>query len=125
MEKLKNDITNAQDVKLLVDSFYDKINKDDLLSPIFNQIAHVHWDAHLEKMYKFWGTMLLNEQSYKGAAYQVHANLPVESKHFKRWLELFNETVDSYFTGINADDAKKTAYTIGLTFQAKMGISSQ
>lgn len=116
------DITTKEDVKLLVDSFYDLVNQDDLLAPIFNHIAHVNWDLHLEKMYKFWCTMLLGEMSYKGSAYTVHEKLPVKSAHFDRWIELFNKTIDSHFEGKNATDAKKTAASIGMTFQAKMGL---
>ena len=116
------DINNQEDVKLLVDSFYDLVNKDELLSPIFNHIAQVNWTLHVEKMYKFWGTMLLGEMSYKGSAYNVHEKMPLSKIHFERWLLLFEQTVDLHFEGDKAEDAKKTARTIGITFQAKMGL---
>jgi hemoglobin len=116
------DISTPEDIKILVDSFYDLVQNDALLSPIFNHIAQVNWDLHLQKMYKFWGTMLLGEMSYKGSAYTVHEKMPIDTAHFERWLSLFKQTIDAHFVGVNAEDAKKTASTIGLTFQAKMGL---
>jgi hemoglobin len=116
------DISTKEDVKLMVDSFYELVQADDLLSPIFTHIAHVNWDLHVEKMYKFWGTMLLGEMSYKGSAYTVHEKMPISTAHFDRWLSLFDKSIDAHFAGVNTEDAKKTAKTIGMTFQAKMGL---
>lgn len=33
--KLKKNITGIEDIKLMVDQFYKKVNTDELLSPIF------------------------------------------------------------------------------------------
>ena len=57
----KNDISNLTDVKLLVDSFYGKVRKDPMLKDIFNNKIEDRWPEHLEKMYRFWQTVLLEE----------------------------------------------------------------
>ena len=116
------DIQNQEDIKLLVDTFYDTINKDSQLSVIFNEVAKVDWEHHLEKMYRFWETMLLNEMSYKGSAFKVHEKLPVSKEHFQQWIALFEKTINENFQGPVADDAIKTANNIALTFQAKLGL---
>src|SRR5690349_21165879 len=53
MQPNQTDIATEKDIKTLVDSFYDKVNADPLLSPIFNGIAKVEWEHHLPTMYAF------------------------------------------------------------------------
>jgi hemoglobin len=117
--KLK-DIQNRKDIELLVRSFYDKVNKDSLLSPVFNQVAAVHWESHLPVMYDFWSTMLLGEKSYKGNPFLKHIPLPVNKIHFERWLEYFIETVDEHFAGETAEEAKMRARSIAGVFLYKL-----
>ena len=108
------------DVIHLVDSFYDKVNKDEILSPIFNDFAKVHWDAHLPIMYEFWSSILLGTESYSGRPFPKHLSLPIEQKHFDRWLELFNQTVNDNFEGKLADEAKNRASNIAQIFSFKI-----
>ena len=44
------DISNIEDIKLMVDTFYENIRKDDLLGPIFNDKLQDRWPIHLQKM---------------------------------------------------------------------------
>src|SRR5574339_1164171 len=103
---MKHDITTIDDIKLLVDSFYGRIRQDDLLKDIFNHVIQDRWPAHLEKMYRFWQTVLLEEHTYYGSPFVPHAKLPVELVHFQRWVKLFCDTVDALFTGEKATRAK-------------------
>ena len=48
------DIRTAEDIRALVNSFYDKVGKDELLAPVFNNFAHVDWATHLPIMYRFF-----------------------------------------------------------------------
>lgn len=106
MTSTVGDISNIDDIKLLVDSFYAKVREDDLLSGIFNDVIRDRWPEHLEKMYRFWQTVLLDEHTYLGSPFVPHAKLPVDKAHFDRWLKLFYETVDAFFTGEKAERAK-------------------
>jgi len=117
---VKVEITSQKDIKFLVDSFYDKVNQDDLLSPIFNSFAKVDWESHLPIMYRFWGSILLAEGSYNGAPFPKHLPLPIKDEHFERWVQLFESTVDENFVGVNAEEAKKRATTIAGIFKAKI-----
>jgi hemoglobin len=116
------DLTTAKDVRTLVDSFYEKVGKDDLLAPVFNDVAHVDWASHLPIMYRFWESMLFGAGTYEGAPFPKHAVLPVQKAHFSRWLALFVETVNEHFTGAKAEEAKGRAASIADTFAQRMGL---
>jgi len=120
MEQYKNDIATLEDIKLLVDSFYAKIRIDMLLGGIFNGVIKDRWPQHLEKMYTFWQTVLLEEYTYKGTPFPPHAQLPVEQHHFDRWLELFNATVDENFAGEKAERAKWQGQRMAEMFLSKI-----
>ena len=119
-EKVKKDITTIDDVKLLVDTFYGKIQKDELLAPIFNEKIADNWDVHLEKMYRFWQSILLEEYNYSGSPFLAHANLGVSEIHFKRWLSLFYETLDSSLEEEIAEKAKLQVEQMSKILSAKI-----
>jgi len=102
----KRDIGTLDNIKLLVDTFYGKIRENELLGPIFNGILKDRWPAHLEKMYRFWQTVLLEQHTYTGSPFMPHAKLPVEKLHFDTWLKIWYATVDDFFKGSKADEAK-------------------
>jgi len=108
------------DIKLLVDSFYGRIRRDNLLQDIFNSKIEDRWSEHLEKMYRFWQTVLLEEHTYYGSPFVPHAKLPVEQKHFEQWIRLFHETVDELFTGEKATRAKWRGGRMAEMFHSKI-----
>ena len=119
---MKRDLENEEDIKLLVDAFYDAVNRDELLSPVFNDFAKVNWQSHLPLMYSFWSTVLLGSMAYKGQPFPKHMNLPIERRHFSRWVDLFTQTIDNLFEGSKATEAKQKAVNIAQVFQMKMGM---
>ncbi|MDB5235712.1 MAG: group hemoglobin [Hymenobacter sp.] len=114
------DILTEADVKTLVDAFYDKVNADPLLAPVFNGFAHVDWPAHLPKMYDFWSSILLHTARYRGQPFLKHIPLPIAGEHFQRWLALFFCTVDELFEGAVAAEAKLRARNIAAVFQSRL-----
>ena len=102
----KKDLVHLDDIRNLVDSFYGKVRSDELLAPIFNERIRDKWPVHLEKMYRFWQTVLLGEHTYTGSPFPPHANLPVDKTHFEQWLKLFRQTLDEQFSGEKAKEAK-------------------
>lgn len=117
---IKKDIQNIEDIRLLVDTFYGKVQKDDLIGPIFNGIIKDGWPEHLEKLYRFWQTILLDEHTYYGSPFAPHAQLPIGEKHFTQWVYLFHETLDTYFEGERADKARKQSEQMASIFQSKI-----
>ncbi|WP_236971859.1 group III truncated hemoglobin [Membranihabitans marinus] len=120
MNQPKKDIESLDEVKVLVNTFYDKIRIDDVLGPIFNERIKDQWPVHLEKMYRFWQTVLLNEHSYQGSPFRPHAQLPVGSEHFNHWLSLFESTLNELFEGPKADEALWRAKKMAEMFQIKI-----
>ncbi len=57
-------------------------------------------------MYRFWQTILLDDQTYFGSPFVPHAKMPVDKTHFEQWIKLFSETVDENFVGKKAEQAK-------------------
>jgi hemoglobin len=121
---MKPDILSREDIKLLIDSFYDKVVKNNTLGYIFNDIAKVNWEQHLPVMYAFWSSLLLNEQSYAGNPMSKHLALnkitPLTEIEFSAWLGLFHETVDDHFEGSVAKEAKSRAEQIARLMQHKI-----
>ncbi|HEY5369659.1 MAG TPA: group III truncated hemoglobin [Hanamia sp.] len=121
MTEEKKDILSLEDIKLLVDTFYDKVQKDELIGAIFNDRIQDRWPQHLAKMYTFWQTVLLGEHTYYGSPFPPHANLPVEKEHFDRWLSLFSQTLVELFSGEVASEAMWRANKMAEMFQYKIG----
>lgn len=118
---MKKDITKRDDVVLLVNSFYYKVQESPILGFIFNDIAGINWDEHLPRMHSFWASVLLGEQSFSGNPMIKHIKLSklttMSSVQFNEWLTLFYKTVDDNFEGSKADEAKARASIIAKNFQ--------
>ena len=122
MEQItRTDIENADDVATLVREFYTKVYADEVLRPMFADIAKVDLEEHLPKMNRFWETILLGEQSYRGNPLKVHHALnalkPLNECHFIRWLSLFCLTVDRLFAGPCAEKAKESARRVNKSIE--------
>lgn len=113
-------ITSISEIRMLVDTFYGKVQQDQLIGPIFDRVIQNNWPTHLAKMYKFWQTVLLNEHTYHGTPFLPHMNLPISKPHFQRWISIFNETVDELFEGEVAEEAKWRANKMADMFMHKL-----
>ena len=117
---MKHDIDSIHDINLLVDGFYGKVRKDPLLKDIFDDRIQERWPEHLDKMYRFWQTVLLEEHTYYGSPFPPHATLSVKAEHFEQWIRLFHETVDELFSGDKAARAKWQGERMAAMFQSKI-----
>jgi len=76
-----------------VESFYGKIQQDELLGPIFNERIK-DWPAHLTRMKAFWRSVLHNSGEFAGNPMLKHMVIPgIGLEHFSHWLELFYATL--------------------------------
>lgn len=84
---------DADYIDHFVETFYGKIQQDELLGPIFN--ARVHdWPAHLARMKAFWRSVLHNSGEFAGNPMLKHIVIPgLDLAHFSHWLELFYQTL--------------------------------
>jgi len=116
-----NDITSKSDIKIFIDAFYGKVKIDPLIGPVFAAaIPGNDWSVHMERMYSFWDTVLFAKKDYQGSPFSKHSTLPLEKKHFDRWINLFAETLDAYFVGEKTEEAKDRAVKMGALFLSKL-----
>ncbi len=122
--KNKTDIQSRADIEKLVKVFYEKLLDDKLLAPLFLDVAEVDLSKHLPILYDFWESALFQVGKYKRDTFGAHLNLHqshrLEAAHFNRWLDLFNETVDEFFEGIKATQAKERALSIATFIKIKL-----
>jgi len=111
-----DDLKSREDIELLVNAFYDKVQKDETIGYIFTEVAALDWSLHLPKMYSFWESILFGKGSYKDNPMEKHIALnkkeKLEAIHFDKWKELWSATVSSNFSGRKADEAIKRAESI-------------
>jgi len=78
------------------------------------------WQPHLDKMYAFWDSVLFGVAGFSGNPFARHAPLPIGQEHFDQWLVLFDETIDSLFSGPVAREAKNRAQLIAKIFVSRL-----
>lgn len=117
------DIENREDVALMVNSFYDKVRKNERLGFLFDETAQVDWDTHLPKMYDFWESVLFDKAIFSGnpmAKHQwLHSLQKLEAADFDLWLEIFKTNIDQLFAGNTVEKAKQRAESIATMTKIK------
>ncbi len=118
------DINNREDIILLVNTFYEKVKNDETIGYLFTEVAKVNWEKHLPLMYDFWDNILFNTGNYSGNPLLAHKELNKKSalneEHFKHWIKLFFETIDTLFEGKKASEIKERAKNIAMVISYKV-----
>ena len=121
---MKKDIENRKDIEILINSFYDKVRRDEVIGYIFEDVARVDWKHHTPIICDFWENILFQTNVYRGNPMPVHMRLHAQTtltkSHFERWVSLFTETVDTYFEGEKAELARQRAISIATMMQIKI-----
>ena len=110
------DLDTPEEIAEMVRRFYQDVAQDDLLGPLFNDVAQVEWSEHLPKLTMFWCRALLGLEGYVGNPYRSHARInersPFTMEHFERWLQLFHDAVELGWVGPNVDRALELAHNV-------------
>lgn len=114
------DISSRDDIVSLLNAFYDKAQKDEIIGDKFNLL---NMAEHTQIIADFWDGILFGTNGYRGDAFGKHLDLKLVAKDFERWITLFNQTIDINYSGPIADEAKHRAGTIAQVFQYKLGLS--
>ncbi|MCE3556086.1 group III truncated hemoglobin [Pseudonocardia sp. RS11V-5] len=113
---LRHEIADRGDITDLVDEVYRRVFSDEVLGPIFVEVARVDLSAHLPVMCDFWSTVLLRDGTYHRNALRPHLDLNARCElaeaHFARWRALWTATVDQRHAGKRAELAKSQATRI-------------
>ncbi|MCF6350390.1 MAG: group III truncated hemoglobin [Flavobacteriaceae bacterium] len=119
------EIENRVDLYLLVSEFYKKLLIDKGIKHFFDEIVKKdELEEHLQVLVDFWDNMLFYSGAYKRNAMQPHLLLhlkkPFLPRHFKIWLNHFNNAIDENFKGELAHAAKTRALSIATVMQLKI-----
>lgn len=117
---MKREIRSVDDIRLMVDVFYDLAGRDKLLGPIFRNMKDSA--PHREMLYQYWENQILNESAGEDQSFPEHISLMFTTQHFIRWLGLFLETIDTLYGGAVADKAKVILIRKSEEFQMKLEI---
>ena len=90
LHTIEDELTPDQ-IRILVDTFYDRIQVHPVLGPIFNDVV-TDWSAHKQRLTSFWCSVALGARSYRGNPLAMHQPLPINSGHFQHWLALWAQT---------------------------------
>lgn len=124
---MKADIANANDLKLLLDTFYRKVLEDPTIAYIFTEVAKINLESHMPHLYAFWETVLFGTANYKGNPILKHIELDkkeaLTEAHFTQWKKLFFETIDELFVGEKANLAKEKANAMEFLMKMKIADS--
>ena len=116
-----SDIETRDDIMRLIDAFYEKALVDPSIGPVFHSAIDMkQWPDHVNRIYDFWETVLLGADSYRGNPFSKHLHMPLEDRHFDRWLKLFKETTLELFSGNKADEMVDRAEKMSLMFSSKL-----
>ena len=110
------DLDSRSQIHNAVVSFYRDLVMDDLLGPLFEEIAEVDWRTHIPLLIDYWCRVLLGHQNYQGtilgAHRRVHELEPLTADLFDRWYGLWAATIDQGWAGPSAEKAKAHAAKI-------------
>lgn len=112
------DLDDPSEIAEMVRRFYADVAQDDLLGPLFEEVAQVDWSTHIPKLTAFWSRNLLGTPGYEGNPYrahlEVHTRRPFTRAHFERWLDLFHDTLDGGWEGPLVEQAKLTGRKVAM-----------
>jgi hemoglobin len=118
------DIETRADIDVLMRAFYKRALVDDLIGPIFTDVARLDLEHHLPIIGDFWESTLFGNQVYSTRLrnpLEIHKKLhqlsPLGAAHFGRWLQIFTTVVDEEFAGVRADLLKVRAHAIAARMQ--------
>ncbi|MGH8201305.1 MAG: group III truncated hemoglobin [Steroidobacteraceae bacterium] len=109
----------------LVRTFYAKVRQDEVLAPVFT--ARVSdWEPHLVRMCEFWSSVALMTGIYHGRPMEKHLPLPVDGRHFDRWLQRFREAAREVCPPVAAahfiERAERVAQSLEMGIAVSQGI---
>jgi hemoglobin len=119
-----HDLRYRTDVHDLVVEFYREIVLDDLLAPIFGEVAEVDWARHIPTLIDYWCRVLFGEASYTGTILGPHQAVndlaPFSGELFGRWNALWTDAIDRRWAGPVAEQAKSHAARISSVLSRRL-----
>ena len=109
------------DIVRLVDRFYDRVQADPILGPVFNPVVH-DWPEHKRTLVSFWSSIALGTRSYRGNPMAMHRPHPIREEHFAHWLALWREVAEAELPAEHAAMFIEHANRIAQSLQFGLGL---
>tara|TARA_R110001599_G_scaffold353231_1_gene591031 strand:- start:115354 stop:115746 length:393 start_codon:yes stop_codon:yes gene_type:complete len=120
----RRDLDSRENIEAFVDLFYQHVFDDERLAPIFLDVAAIDLAVHLPHIKDYWCKLLLGDKHYRRHTMNIHRQLhgkqPLQAGDFRRWLELFNTTLDEGFAGERTERARQVAASIAANMAANL-----
>ena len=112
----KPDLDSADNITLMVNHFYDALLDDDLMAPLFLDVAKVDLSTHLPIISLYWQKMLLGDKTYQNNTMAKHRTINKQQvfaeEHYLTWLDHFTATAQAHFAGPYTDKALNIANNV-------------
>ncbi len=109
-------------IERLVRGFYARVREDAMIGPVFD--ARIEdWEPHLQRMIAFWSSVVLMSGTYHGQPMRKHVPLPIDGRHFDRWLALFETTARELCPPPAADHFIERAQRIAESLELGMAVT--
>ena len=123
-QAVKPDMDSRANIERFVDLFYERMLADEILAPIFVDVAEIDLAVHLPHIKDYWCKLMLREQGYQRHTMNIHRQLhgkrALREEDFERWLEFFVTTVDANFQGPYAQRARQVAASIAANMKKSL-----
>ena len=120
----KRDIETRSDLVQLLETFYNKAFKDELIGRFFTEVVPLDLETHIPVIADFWESVILGAHTYRKNVMEVHQHIhslsSIKKEHLDRWVLLFNQNIDEYFEGPKATLMKQRAASIATLMDIKL-----
>lgn len=118
------DIETREDIAHLMRTFYGRMFQDEVMGPIFLDVAKMDLEAHIPVMCDFWELQLFQKSGYRGGMMAVHFRLHMQTElehhHFMRWMDYWVSTLDELYAGPRATWAKTVAARVARNMSQRL-----
>lgn len=115
------DIATRGDIEALLVDFYSVVMADPEIGFHFDELD---LEAHLPVITDFWEKVLFGNPVYfnnpLAVHFRLHERAPLLPGHFERWVEVFGNSVDKFYSGPVADAAKQRAAVIANNMSSRL-----
>lgn len=121
---MNNDIRGRDDLLRILDNFYRKAFKDQLIGRFFTEVMPLNLEIHVPIIADFWESILFGTHGYRKNVMEVHRQISnlsqIKKEHLDRWTQLFTATIDEYNQGEKAELMKQRARSIATLMDMKL-----
>ena len=118
------DIQSREDIDKVVRSFYELLLADEIMRPIFVDIARLDLEKHFPHLIDFWHSILFYTGAYRKNVMEIHIDLnkkvTLKPEHYRLWTMYFEQAVRDSFYGPRSDLAVERARSIAQLMEFKI-----